>query len=87
MNVFGLYSLSYGKFFFDPIYTLLVVWPLCGRRAAGGLVRSIRDRRPGRSLRQDCPSCGEALRPVQNGLVQFYALAMMVGLLVLLGRC
>ena len=30
MNVFGLYSLSYGKFFFDPIYTLLVVWPLLG---------------------------------------------------------
>ena len=26
-----------------------------------------------------------ALRPMQNGLVQFYALAMMLGLLVLLG--
>ena len=28
---------------------------------------------------------GAALRPAQNGLVQFYALAMMVGLLVLIG--
>ncbi len=30
MNVFGLYSLSYGKFFFDPLYNALVVWPLLG---------------------------------------------------------
>ena len=30
MNIFGLYSLSYGKFFFDPLYMLLVVWPMLG---------------------------------------------------------
>jgi len=28
---------------------------------------------------------GAFLRPVQNGLIQFYALAMVLGLLVLLG--
>jgi NADH-quinone oxidoreductase subunit L len=83
MNAFGLYSLSYGKFFFDPIYAVLVVGPLLGiaRLAAlfdhyviDGLV----------DLCGKLPKLlGAALRPVQNGLVQFYALAMMVGLLVL----
>ena len=33
MDVFGLYSLSYGKFFFDPIYTALC------RLAAVGVAR------------------------------------------------
>jgi NADH-quinone oxidoreductase subunit L len=30
------------------------------------------------------PALGTAMRPMQNGLVQFYALAMVLGLLVLL---
>ena len=87
MNVFGLYSLSYGKFFFDPIYYV------AGRLAAAG-------RSPGWRLwfdryvidglvdfvRHGCRRWfGAALRPLQNGLVQFYALAMMLGLLVLIG--
>jgi len=29
--------------------------------------------------------CGSMLRALQNGMVQFYALAMMLGLLVLIG--
>ncbi len=84
MNVFGLYSLSYGKFFFDPIYNLLVVWPLLGiawlaawfdRWVIDGLV----------DLCGTVPKLlGAALRPSQNGLVQFYALGMVVGLLVLI---
>lgn len=85
MNVFGLYSLSYGKFFFDPIYTLLVVWPLLGiawlaawfdQHVVDGLV-DFCARTP--------KILGAALRPAQNGLVQFYALAMMLGLLLLVG--
>ena len=85
MNVFGLYSLSYGKFFFDPIYTLLVVWPLLGvARLAAWFDRCVID-----GLVDLCgrlPALlGAALRPVQNGLVQFYALAMVLGLLALLG--
>ncbi len=28
LDLFGLYQLSYGKFFFDPLYFALVVWPL-----------------------------------------------------------
>ena len=84
MNVFGLYSLSYGKFFFDPIYTLLVVWPLLGLAwLAAWFDRWVID-----GLVDLCGSLpkllGEALRPTQNGLIQFYALAMVVGLLVLL---
>jgi NADH-quinone oxidoreductase subunit L len=85
MNVFGLYSLSYGKFFFDPLYNALVVWPLLGiaRLAAwfdhwviDGLV----------DFFGWVPALlGAALRPVQNGLVQFYALAMVLGLLAMLG--
>ena len=85
MNVFGLYSLSYGKFFIDPIYAVLVVWPLWGiaRLAAwfdGCVIDGLVD------LCGKLPKLlGAALRPAQNGMVQFYALAMMVGLLVLLG--
>lgn len=85
MNVFGLYSLSFGKFFFDPIYTLLVVWPLLGvarlsawfdQHVIDGLV-DLCGRMP--------KMFGAVLRPAQNGLVQFYALAMMLGLLLLMG--
>jgi NADH-quinone oxidoreductase subunit L len=85
MNVFGLYSLSYGKFFFDPIYTLLVVWPILGiARLAAWFDRNIID-----ALVDLCGAApkllGEALRPTQSGFIQSYALAMAVGLLVLLG--
>ncbi len=85
MNVFGLYSLSYGKFFFDPIYNVLVVWPLLSvaRLAAWFDCMAID------SLVDRCGRipklAGAALRPAQNGLVQFYALAMVFGVLVLLG--
>jgi NADH-quinone oxidoreductase subunit L len=85
MNVFGLYSLSYGKFFFDPLYTLLVVWPVLGiARLAALFDEYVID-----ALVDFCGRlpklAGEALRPAQNGLVQFYALMMMIGLFVLLG--
>ena len=85
MNIFGLYSLSYGKFFFDRIYSLLIVQPLLARRAAGGLVRPARHRRFGGLLRPVAVDAGAALRPVQGGVLQFYALAMALGLLALLG--
>lgn len=85
MNVFGLYSLSYGKFFFDPIYTLLVVWPLLGvARLSAWFDQYVID-----GLVDLCGRTpkmfGAVLRPAQNGLVQFYALAMMLGLLLLMG--
>ena len=85
MNIFGLYSLSYGKFFFDPIYSLLIVQPLLGvARLAAWFDRCVID-----ALVDFCgrlPSMfGAALRPVQGGVLQFYALAMALGLLALLG--
>jgi NADH-quinone oxidoreductase subunit L len=79
------YLLSYGKFFFDPIYDWLVVRPLAGlavlcnwfdRWIVDGLV----------NVFGVVPALvGAALRSLQNGVVQFYALAMILGLLVLIG--
>ncbi len=80
-----LYELSYGKFFFDQIYQVCIVWPLrilaaisyaLDRWIIDGLVNLV-GRIP--------PLFGSALRTLQGGLVQFYALAMMLGLLILLG--
>ena len=85
MNVFGLYSLSYGKFFFDPLYTLLRGLAAVGHRPAGRLVRPVRDRRPGRPLRQAAEAGGRRLAAAQNGLIQFYALVMVLGLLAVAG--
>jgi NADH-quinone oxidoreductase subunit L len=80
-----LYVLSYGKFFIDQIYQVLVVWPLrilatisywFDRYVIDALV----------NLVGAIPAvCGSVLRSLQNGMVQFYALAMMLGLLVLIG--
>ncbi len=80
-----LYWLSHGKFFFDQIYQALVVWPLrmlavvsywIDQHIIDGLVNFV-GALPG--------ACGAVLRPLQNGMVQFYAVAMMLGLLVLVG--
>jgi NADH-quinone oxidoreductase subunit L len=85
MNVFGLYSLSAGKFFFDPIYDALIVAPMLAvSRLCAWFDRQAIDRAV-----DYCGGfvalLGAALRPVQNGLIPFYALAMALGLLALLG--
>jgi len=85
MDIFGLYSLSAGKFFFDPIYSLAVVRPMQAiARLAALLDQYVID-----DLVDLCGRIprwlGAALRPLQNGLTQFYALAMMLGLLAMLG--
>jgi NADH-quinone oxidoreductase subunit L len=81
----GLYQLSYNRFFIDAIYNVAIVWPLwlfalaCywfDRWIIDGLVNLI----------GKLPFVvGSSLRSLQNGLVQFYALAMVLGLLVLVG--
>jgi len=85
MELLGLYQLSKRKFFFDEIYNLLVVLPLRGLAAMCYTV----DRYVVDWLVDTCGLApklfGATLRPLQNGIVQFYALAMMLGLLVLLG--
>ena len=61
------------------------VWPLLARRPAGRLVRPVRDRRAWWISAAGCPSCWAPAAPAAERLVQFYALAMALGLLVLLG--
>lgn len=78
-----IYWLSSGKLFFDQIYFALFVWPLevlasfCywfDRTIIDGLVNFV-GRVP--------PAVAASLRPLQSGLVQFYALAMLWGVVVL----
>jgi NADH-quinone oxidoreductase subunit L len=85
MKTVGLYQLSYNKFYFDEIYAVLIVWPLVGvshlfawidRVFVDGLV----------NLCGQVPVfVGAVVRPLQNGMIQVYAAAMLLGLLALLG--
>jgi NADH:ubiquinone oxidoreductase subunit 5 (subunit L)/multisubunit Na+/H+ antiporter MnhA subunit len=85
MEATGLCRLSAEKFFVDRIYQMLIVWPLEGvarlaawfdRWVIDGLVDFV-----GAVPR----GVGALLRPIQAGLIPLYALAMLVGLLLLLG--
>jgi NADH-quinone oxidoreductase subunit L len=79
-----LYWLSHGKLFIDQIYVALFVWPLrmlaklsywFDRVVVDGLV----------NLVGYVPlALGAALRSLQTGMLQFYALAMLWGLVVLI---
>jgi NADH-quinone oxidoreductase subunit L len=78
-----LYLLSAGKFFFDQIYGAIFVWPLwllalvsnaVDRYVIDGLVNLV-GRIP--------PLVAWGLRSLQTGMVQFYALAMIWGVVVL----
>lgn len=78
-----LYWLSYGKLFFDPIYDAFIVRPLAGlsrlsywfdRTVIDGLVNSV-----GRLTL----AMAWGLRALQSGMVQFYAIAMLWGVVVL----
>jgi NADH-quinone oxidoreductase subunit L len=85
MRATGLYALSAGKFFFDAVYEALIVRPLemLARALAWAdnkLVDGLVDRVGLAPIR-----LGAELRPLQGGLIPFYALAMVLGLLVLLG--
>ncbi|MFZ5828790.1 MAG: NADH-quinone oxidoreductase subunit L [Planctomycetota bacterium] len=84
-NTVGLYSLSYGKFFFDEIYNALFVAPL--KALAWFLAWFDQEGIDGAVNMTGAapPWLGSLLRPLQNGVVQFYALAMLLGVLVLVG--
>jgi NADH-quinone oxidoreductase subunit L len=82
---FSPYRLSQNKFYFDELYTALFVWPLrvlaavaywIDRWIVDGLV-DLAGKLP--------PAAGTLMRPLQMGLVQFYALAMVLGALILVG--
>ena len=80
----GFYQMSLNKFYIDEIYAFLILRPMSWAAArlkaidmswVDGLV-DLTGKTPG--------AIGELFRPIQNGLVQFYALAMVLGLTVFL---
>ncbi len=80
----GVYQLSLNKFFFDELYQGTIVTPaeqvakLSAAVDSGG-VDAVVD-----AVGLAPSKLGELFRPIQNGLVQFYALAMVLGLTVFL---
>src|SRR6185369_7692559 len=80
-----LYWLSFGKFFFDQIYNALIVRPLLMlAQVAYWFDRWVVDELV--NLVGATPAAiGSILRPLQGGLVQRYALLMILGMLILIG--
>jgi NADH-quinone oxidoreductase subunit L len=80
----GLYQLSWNKFYLDDLYDAAIVRPLLGLAEfcrIGDL--NILDEIV--NLVGQIPALGgKQFRAMQNGLVQFYALAMVLGLAVFL---
>jgi NADH-quinone oxidoreductase subunit L len=83
-NFISPYKASYNKFYFDELYDVLIVIPLqylarfffwLDRWLVDGLVNLVG------SLP---PLAGSLMRSLQMGLVQFYALAMVLGAIVLI---
>jgi NADH-quinone oxidoreductase subunit L len=79
-----LYRLSQNRFYLDELYGWIAVGPLTALAVISKLFDMVLDglvdligRIPG--------AFGSLLRPVQNGLVQFYALATVLGLAVFIG--
>ncbi len=78
------YRLSYGKFFLDELYNALVVQPLRGISWLCGVLDDFVVDGVVNALGRVPLLLGTLLRSMQTGLVQFYALAMLLGGLVLL---
>jgi NADH-quinone oxidoreductase subunit L len=80
----GLYRLSHGKFYFDELYNAVVVAPLRSMAEVCYAVdRAVIDAAV--NFFGLAPTLlGAILRPLQNGLLPFYALAMVLGLLALI---
>lgn len=80
-----LYQLSLNKFYWDEIYAALIVWPLRFLAWLSYVVdRYVIDAAV--NFVGIIPQVGGALlRSLQTGMVQFYALAMVLGMLVLFG--
>jgi NADH-quinone oxidoreductase subunit L len=79
----GLYQLSLNKFYLDELYEFFIVKPLVGVAALSRLLDAGLDSLV--DFMGHIPSyLGVLARPIQNGLAQFYALAMALGLTVFL---
>ena len=81
----GLYGLSHGKFFVDEIYAALIVRPLEALAALLALADSFLIDGIVDACGAFPRALGAMFRPLQGGLVQFYALVMALGVLALLG--
>jgi len=78
------YKLSYGKFFIDEIYNLFITRPLKLLAViCFGVDRWLIDAAVNLAARIP-PLAGGFLRSLQTGLVQFYAVAMLLGVVVIL---
>jgi len=79
-----LYQLSRDKFYLDELYHIVFVLPLQG---LAQLLATLDRHGVDATLRAAATAphwLGQVFRPMQNGLVQFYALAMVLGLTVFL---
>ncbi|MFO0808274.1 MAG: NADH-quinone oxidoreductase subunit L [Gemmataceae bacterium] len=80
----ALYKASQNRFYIDEAYDLLVVKPAAGLAKVSAFFDTLVDGLV--DFVGDVPGgLGRMLRPIQNGLVQFYALAMVLGLTVFIG--
>jgi len=78
-------DLSRNKFYIDEIYAILFVWPLRGLATVSRFFDwAVIDGMLVGGIGKLPAIVGRLPRPIQNGLVQFYALAMTLGLAVLL---
>ena len=78
------YYLSLNKLYVDEIYTLLFVQPLNLLAGICGLLEAVVFDLA-RLVASVPRALAEVLRPLQNGLVQFYALAMVMGVAAFVG--
>ena len=79
------YVLSYRKFFFDEIYAALIVRPLEALAALLALIDRVLIDGMVDAVGALPRALGAMFRPLQGGLVQFYAFMMALGVLALLG--
>jgi NADH-quinone oxidoreductase subunit L len=81
----GLYALSYGKFFIDEIYVAFIVRPLEGLAWLCALIDDYLIDGTVNLFGYLPRWIGYVFRPLQGGLVPFYALVMALGVLALAG--
>ncbi len=81
----GLYALSYGKFFIDEVYSLMIVRPLEGLAWLCSVIDTYLIDGTVNLFGLLPRWVGYVFRPLQGGLVPFYALVMALGVLALAG--
>jgi NADH-quinone oxidoreductase subunit L len=84
-KTFGLYGISYGKFFFDELYDYCIVTPLKGLAKVCQIVdQKVVDLGLVDGCARVLTTAGSVLRQTQRGAIASYALAMLGAVLVFL---